>query len=51
MSLQVSIFFNRIRIEERLLAEQFGDTRRKYKKITGELIPFFFWDDHFHGSC
>jgi protein-S-isoprenylcysteine O-methyltransferase Ste14 len=40
MSALIPIFLNRIRIEERMLTEEFGDTYRAYKKATSKLIPF-----------
>ena len=36
----VPIVLNRIRLEERLLGEEFGDSYREYKKATTRLIPF-----------
>ncbi len=36
------IFLNRIRMEERLLIEEFGDAYRKYKETTHKLIPFIY---------
>ena len=34
------IFLNRIRMEERMLTDEFGDAYRTYKKATSTLIPF-----------
>ena len=42
MLIQFPIFLNRIRLEERLLTEEFGDRYRTYKKNTRKLIPFIF---------
>ena len=36
----IPIFLNRIRIEERLLTEEFGDQYRAYQETTGKLLPF-----------
>lgn len=38
----VPIFLNRIRIEERLLTEEFGDAYRMYRETTSKLIPFVY---------
>ena len=40
MSALIPIFLNRIRIEERMLTDEFGDAYRQYKKTTKKLIPF-----------
>ncbi|NHZ72798.1 MAG: DUF1295 domain-containing protein, partial [Aquificales bacterium] len=40
MSALIPVFLNRIRIEERLLIDEFGDTYRAYKETTSKLIPF-----------
>ena len=40
MSALIPIFLNRIRIEERMLTEEFGDAYRTYKEATSKLIPF-----------
>ncbi len=38
----IPIFLNRIRMEEGLLTEEFGDAFRKYKETTKRLIPFIY---------
>jgi protein-S-isoprenylcysteine O-methyltransferase Ste14 len=40
MSALLPVFLNRIRIEERLLTEEFGDAYRTYQETTSKLIPF-----------
>ena len=40
MSALIPIFLNRIRMEERMLTDEFGDSYRMYKKSTSKLIPF-----------
>ena len=40
LSLLIPIFLNRIRMEEELLTEEFGDAYRTYKETTRKLIPF-----------
>ena len=42
MSALVPLFFRRIRIEERMLAEAFGDAYRTYREATRKLIPFIY---------
>jgi protein-S-isoprenylcysteine O-methyltransferase Ste14 len=42
MSLLIPIFLIRIRIEEKLLLETFGDAYREYQKTTRTLIPFVY---------
>jgi protein-S-isoprenylcysteine O-methyltransferase Ste14 len=42
LSLLIPIFLNRIRMEEELLAEEFGDAYRTYKEATKKLIPFVY---------
>lgn len=42
MSLLIPIFLIRIRIEEKLLLETFGDAYREYQKTTRTLIPFIY---------
>ncbi len=42
MSALIPIFLNRIRMEERLLTEEFGDAYRAYKETTSKLIPFIY---------
>ena len=39
------ILLNRIRLEEKLLIEEFQDAYQKYKKTTNKLIPFIYWDE------
>ncbi len=38
----IPVFLVRIRMEERLLIEEFGDRYRTYKKKTRKLVPFIF---------
>ena len=42
LSLLIPIFLNRIRMEEKLLTEEFGDAYRAYKETTRKLIPFVY---------
>ena len=42
MSALVPVFLNRIRIEEKLLTEEFGDAYRRYKEATRKIIPFIY---------
>ncbi len=42
MSALIPVFLNRIRIEERLLTEEFGDAYRTYREATSKLIPFIY---------
>ena len=42
MSALIPLVLNRIRIEERMLTEEFGDTYRRYKEATSKLIPFIY---------
>jgi len=42
MLIQFPIFLNRIRIEERLLTEEFGEEYRGYKMAVNKLIPFIY---------
>jgi len=42
MSALIPIFLNRIRMEERMLTEEFGDAYRTYKEATSKLIPFIY---------
>ncbi len=42
MAALIPIFLNRIRMEERLLTEEFGDAYRTYKETTSKLIPFIY---------
>ncbi len=38
----IPIILNRIRLEEKLLTEEFQDAYQKYKKTTKKLIPFIY---------
>ncbi len=38
----IPIILNRIRLEEKLLTEEFQETFQKYKKTTKKLIPFIY---------
>ena len=38
----IPVFLVRIKMEERLLTEEFGDKHRTYKKNTRKLFPFIF---------
>ena len=40
--LLIPIFINRIRMEEELLTEEFGDAYRTYREVTSKLIPFIY---------
>ncbi len=42
MSVLIPLFLNRIRIEERVLTEEFGDAYRTYRETTSKLIPFIY---------
>jgi protein-S-isoprenylcysteine O-methyltransferase Ste14 len=42
MSALIPIFLNRIRMEERMLTDEFGDAYRKYVETTSKLIPFIY---------
>lgn len=42
MFVMIPIFLNRIRMEEKLLVEEFQDAFRNYKKTTKKLIPFIY---------
>jgi protein-S-isoprenylcysteine O-methyltransferase Ste14 len=42
MLVLIPIFLNRIRLEEKLLTEEFQDAYQKYKKTTKKLIPFIY---------
>lgn len=42
MSAMIPVFLIRIRIEERLLTEEFGDAYRAYQQTTRKLIPFIY---------
>ena len=38
----IPVFLIRIRLEERMLTEEFGDAYRRYRKTTRKLIPFIY---------
>jgi len=38
----IPVFLSRIRIEEKLLTEEFGDVYRTYKAATKKLVPFIY---------
>lgn len=42
MTALIPIFLNRIRMEERLLTEEFGDAYRAYQERTSKLVPFIY---------
>jgi protein-S-isoprenylcysteine O-methyltransferase Ste14 len=42
MSALIPILLNRIRLEERMLTEEFGDAYRTYAETTSRLIPFIY---------
>ncbi len=42
MLVQIPIFLNRIKMEEKLLSEHFGDEYEAYRKSTKRLIPFLY---------
>jgi protein-S-isoprenylcysteine O-methyltransferase Ste14 len=42
ISALIPIFLKRIRIEERMLTDEFGDAYRTYKEATSKLIPFIY---------
>jgi len=42
MSALTPVFLNRIRMEERMLTDEFGDAYRTYKEDTSKLIPFIY---------
>lgn len=42
MSALIPIFLNRIRMEERMLTNEFGDAYRTYKEATSKLIAFIY---------
>ncbi len=42
ISALIPLILNRIRIEERLLTDEFGDAYRTYKEATSKLIPFIY---------
>ena len=42
MCVLIPIFLNRIRMEEAMLTEKFGDAYEAYRKVTRKLIPFVY---------
>lgn len=42
MSLLIPLFLHRIKVEERMLADEYGDAYRGYRKATSKLIPFLY---------
>jgi len=42
ISALIPLFLNRIRMEERMLTEEFGDAYRTYREATSKLIPFIY---------
>ncbi len=42
LSLLIPIFLNRIRMEEEMLSEEFGDAYRTYREAKSKLIPFIY---------
>ena len=42
MSAVIPVLLNRIRMEERMLTEAFGDAYRTYRETTSKLIPFIY---------
>ncbi len=42
MCVLIPIFLNRIRMEEAMLTETFGDAYVGYRKVTRKLIPFIY---------
>lgn len=42
MALVIPLFLNRIRMEEKLLIEEFGAEYERYKETSRKLIPFLF---------
>ena len=42
LSLLIPIVLNRIRMEEELLTEEFGDAYRAYQETTRKLVPFIY---------
>jgi protein-S-isoprenylcysteine O-methyltransferase Ste14 len=42
MLILIPIILNRVRMEERILSEEFGDAFQKYKETTKKLIPFIY---------
>ena len=42
MALVIPLFLNRIKIEEKLLIEEFGEEYERYKETSRKLIPYLF---------
>jgi protein-S-isoprenylcysteine O-methyltransferase Ste14 len=42
MIVLIPIIINRIRMEERLLIEEYGDAYREYQETTSKLVPFVY---------
>jgi protein-S-isoprenylcysteine O-methyltransferase len=42
MSALIPIILNRIRMEERMLTEEFGDAYQTYREATRKLVPFIY---------
>ena len=42
MVLVIPLFLNRIRIEEELLTEEFGEEYERYREASRKLIPYLF---------
>ncbi len=42
MSVLIPIILTRIRLEEKMLTDEFGDSYRTYQKATSKLIPFIY---------
>ena len=42
MTALIPLFLNRIRMEEKLLTEEFGDAYKKYRETTKKLVPFVY---------
>ena len=42
ISALIPLILHRIKVEERMLTEEFGDTYRAYRKTTKKLIPFIY---------
>jgi protein-S-isoprenylcysteine O-methyltransferase Ste14 len=42
ISALIPIILNRIRMEERMLTEEFGDAYQTYREATRKLVPFIY---------
>lgn len=42
ISALIPVFLIRIRIEERMLIEEFGDVYQRYKEETSQLVPLIY---------